>query len=93
MVGLVRQSDLWLSTIFSGEMVGLVRQSDLWLSTTFSGEMVGLVRQSDRGGPAKFKAYVDAENPNKGKIIRDVWKKGDMCFRYRKKYAFEEEHI
>ncbi len=46
--------------------------------------MVGLVRQSDRGGPAKFKAYVDAENPNKGKIIRDVWKKGDMCFRYWK---------
>ena len=44
--------------------------------------MVGLVRQSDRGGPEKFKAYVDAENPNKGKIIRNVWKKGDMCFRY-----------
>ena len=45
------------------------------------GEMVGLVRQSDRGGPDKFKAYVDQENPNKGKIIRNVWKKGDMCFR------------
>jgi hypothetical protein len=64
----------------------------LWFSSTFSGEMVGLVRQSDRGGPAKFKAYVDAENPNKGKIIRDVWKKGDMCFRYWK-YAFEEEQM
>jgi hypothetical protein len=44
--------------------------------------MVGLVRKSDRGGPEKFKAYVDQENPNKGKIIRDVWKKGDMCFRW-----------
>ena len=51
--------------------------------------MVGLVRQSDRGGPAKFKAYVDAENPNKGKIIRDVWKKGDMCFRYWKKVIWK----
>jgi len=45
------------------------------------GEMVGLVRTSDRGGPDKFKAYVDAQEPNKGKIIRNVWKKGDMCFR------------
>ena len=31
------------------------------------GEMVGLVRQSDRGGPNKFKAYVDKEDPNKGR--------------------------
>ncbi|XP_023328130.1 long-chain fatty acid transport protein 4 [Eurytemora carolleeae] len=45
------------------------------------GEMVGLVRTSDRGGPGKFKAYVDDKDPNKGKIIRNVWKKGDMCFR------------
>ena len=35
----------------------------------------------DRGGPGKFKAYVDAEDPNKGKLIRDVWRKGDYCFR------------
>ena len=35
----------------------------------------------DRGGPGKFKAYVDSEDPNKGKLIRDVWKKGDYCFR------------
>ena len=34
-----------------------------------------------RGGPGKFKAYVDDKDPNKGKIIRNVWKKGDMCFR------------
>ena len=46
------------------------------------GEMVGLVRTGDRGGPEKFKAYVDKDDPNKGKIITDVWKKGDMCFRY-----------
>jgi len=45
------------------------------------GEMVGLVRVGDRGGPGKFKAYVDSEDPNKGKLIRDVWKKGDYCFR------------
>ena len=45
------------------------------------GEMVGLVRVGDRGGPGKFKAYVDNQDPNKGKIVKDVWKKGDMCFR------------
>lgn len=55
------------------------------------GEMVGLVRKSDRGGPEKFKAYVDAENPNKGKIIRDVWKKGDMCFRSGDILVLDEE--
>ena len=43
--------------------------------------MVGLVRVGDRGGPGKFKAYVDNQDPNKGKIVKDVWKKGDMCFR------------
>ena len=43
--------------------------------------MVGLVRDGDRGGPANFKAYVDNQDPNKGKIVRDVWKKDDMCFR------------
>ena len=46
-----------------------------------AGEMVGLVRVGDRGGPGKFQAYVDKQDPNKGKIIKDVWKKGDMCFR------------
>ena len=24
---------------------------------------------------------MDSEDPNKGKLIRDVWKKGDYCFR------------
>lgn len=56
-----------------------------------SGEMVGLVRTSDRGGPEKFKAYVDRQDPNKGKIIRDVWKKGDMCFRSGDILVLDEE--
>ena len=28
-----------------------------------------------------FQAYVDKKDPNKGKMIRDVWSKGDLCFR------------
>ena len=71
-----------------GEMVGLVRAGD----TDDAGDARdngdprdvgddGLVTAGDRGGPGKFKAYVDAEDPNKGKLIRDVWRKGDYCFR------------
>ena len=59
-----------------GEMVGLVRAGD-----ADDADDHGLVVAGDRGGPGKFKAYVDAEDPNKGKLIRDVWRKGDYCFR------------
>ena len=58
-----------------GEMVGLVRAGDADDADS------SLVISGDRGGPGKFKAYVDAEDPNKGKLIRDVWRKGDYCFR------------
>ena len=50
-----------------------------------------MVIAGDRGGPGKFKAYVDAEDPNKGKLIRDVWRKGDYCFRSGDYLSMDEQ--
>ena len=83
-----------------GEMVGLVRAGDAGDGDS-DGDDDGddgdasddnsLVIAGDRGGPGKFKAYVDAEDPNKGKLIRDVWRKGDYCFRSGDYLSMDEQ--
>lgn len=45
------------------------------------GEIIGMVRPDDRGGPEKFQAYVNNKSGTDKKIIRDVFKKGDVGFR------------
>merc|ERR1719210_1226256 len=45
------------------------------------GEIVGLIRPDDRGGPEQFQAYVNNKEGTKKKLIRDVYKKGDVGFR------------
>ena len=45
------------------------------------GEVIGLVRPDDRGGPEKFQAYVNNKEGNAKKVIRGVFKKGDVGFR------------
>ena len=46
------------------------------------GEFVGLIQ---RNHPVRdFDGYAADSNATRSKIISDVWKKGDMCFRYSK---------
>ena len=46
------------------------------------GEFVGLIQ---RNHPVRdFDGYAADSNATRSKIISDVWKKGDMCFRYWK---------
>ena len=46
------------------------------------GEYVAKVVEGDRGGPDNFQAYVGSKEETKKKVLRDVWKKGDVIFRY-----------
>ncbi len=45
------------------------------------GEMVFKIRPDDRGGPSKFQAYVNSPDETNKKILRDVFSRGDVCFR------------
>lgn len=45
------------------------------------GELVGKVRDDDRGGPDKFKAYVGKSEETTKKMLRNIWKRGDIGFR------------